>query len=61
MKIKYVGKYVDTCLIAEDREFINGYVVKKIYGKPLPVPYYEVFISEYFIDYRIHVNIRGRD
>jgi MoaA/NifB/PqqE/SkfB family radical SAM enzyme len=59
MKIKYFGKYVDTCLIAEDRKFINDYVVKKIYGKPLPVPYYEVFTSEDFIDYRIHVNIRG--
>jgi MoaA/NifB/PqqE/SkfB family radical SAM enzyme len=50
MKIKYFGKYVDTCLIAEDRKFINDYVVKKIYGKPLPVPYSEVFTSEDFID-----------
>lgn len=49
MKIKYFGKYVDTCLIAEDRNFINDYVVKKIYGKPLPVPYSEVFSSEDFI------------
>jgi len=30
LKIKYFGKYVDTCLIAEDRKFINDYVVKKI-------------------------------
>ena len=50
MKIKYFGKYVDTCLIAEDRKFINEYVVKKIYGKPLPVPYSEVFTSEDFIE-----------
>ena len=50
LKIKYFGKYVDTCLIAEDRQFINDYVVKKIYGKPLPVPYSEVFTSEDFID-----------
>ena len=50
MKIKYFGEYVDTCLIAEDRKFINDYVVKKIYGKPLPVPYSEVFTSEDFID-----------
>ncbi|OGW41236.1 MAG: hypothetical protein A2Y97_11290 [Nitrospirae bacterium RBG_13_39_12] len=49
LKIKYFGKYVDTCLIAEDRKFINDYVVKKIYGKPLPVPYAEVFTSEDFI------------
>ena len=46
LKIKYFGKYVDTCLIAENRKFINDYVVKKIYGKPLPVPYFEVFTNE---------------
>ena len=50
MKIKYFRKYVDTCLIAEDRKFINDYVVKKIYGKPLPVPYSEVFKDDDFID-----------
>ena len=50
LKIKYFGKYVDTCLIAEDRKFINDYVVNKIYGKPLPVPWSEVFTSEDFID-----------
>jgi MoaA/NifB/PqqE/SkfB family radical SAM enzyme len=49
-KIKYFGKYVDTCLIAEDRNFINDYERKKIYGKPTPVPYSEVFTSEDFID-----------
>ncbi len=50
MKIKYFGKYVDTCLMAEDRNFINNYVVKKIYGKPLPVDYSEVFTKEDFIE-----------
>ncbi len=50
LKLKYFGKYVDTCLIAEDREFINDYVVNRIYGKPLPVPYSEVFTSKDFID-----------
>ena len=54
LKIKYFGKYVDTCLIAEDRNFINDYVVKKIYGKPLPVPYTEVFSKEDFIDENRH-------
>jgi len=49
LKIKYFGKHVDTCLIAEDRKFINDIVVKKIYGKSLPVPYSEVFTSEDFI------------
>ncbi|MCM8796939.1 MAG: radical SAM protein [Candidatus Omnitrophica bacterium] len=46
LNIKYFGEHVDTCLIAEDREFINKYIVKKIYGKPLPVPWYEVFTEE---------------
>lgn len=46
LSIKYFGEHVDTCLIAEDRDFINNYVVKKIYGKPVPVPYYEVFTDE---------------
>jgi len=41
--IKYFGEYVDTCTIAEDRNFIRNYVAKKIYGKPVPVPWYEVF------------------
>lgn len=49
MKIKYFGRYIDTCLIAEDRKFINDYEAKKIYGKQLPVPYSEVFTSEDFI------------
>lgn len=49
MKIKYFGKHVDTCLIAEDRAFIGEYVVKKIYNKPLPVPWSEVFSDEDFI------------
>jgi MoaA/NifB/PqqE/SkfB family radical SAM enzyme len=50
MRIKYFGKYVDTCLIAEDRKFINDYLVKKIYGKPLPVPYSEVFNDANYIE-----------
>ena len=50
MKIKYFRNYIDTCLIAEDRKFINDYEAKKISGKPLPVPYTEVFTGEDFID-----------
>lgn len=50
MKIKYFGKYVNTCLVAEDRGFIEKYEVKKIYGKPLPVPCFEVFTDGDFID-----------
>lgn len=46
LDIKYFGEHIDTCLIAEDRDFINNYVVKKIYGKPLPVSYAEVFTDK---------------
>ena len=46
LDIKHFGEYVDTCLIAEDRNFINKYVVDRIYGKPLPVPCSEVFTNE---------------
>jgi MoaA/NifB/PqqE/SkfB family radical SAM enzyme len=50
MNIKFFGKYINTCLIAEDRKFINDYEAKKIYGKSLPVPCSEVFTREDFID-----------
>ncbi|BCS55972.1 radical SAM/SPASM domain-containing protein [Geobacter sp. SVR] len=46
MSIKYFGEHVDTCMIAEDREFIDKYVVNRIYGKPLPVSCSEVFNDE---------------
>ena len=46
MDIKYFGEYETTCLIAEDREFIDKYVVGRIYHKPLPVPSSEVFTQE---------------
>lgn len=43
MGIKFFGEHVDTCLIAEDLPFIKKYVAGHIYGKPVPVPYQEVF------------------
>jgi MoaA/NifB/PqqE/SkfB family radical SAM enzyme len=49
MKMKYFAKHIDTCLIAEDLEFIEEYEAKRIYGKPLPVPYKEVFKEEDFM------------
>ena len=48
MRIKFFGKRVDTCLIAEDREFISEYEAKKIYGKQVPVPCCKVFGPEDF-------------
>ena len=49
MKLKQFGEHCDTCMIAEDKKFINDYVVKKIYGKKLPVPYHEVFTREDYL------------
>ncbi len=46
LSIKYFGERIDTCFIAEDREFIQKYVVNRIYGKRLPVPCAEVFTDE---------------
>jgi MoaA/NifB/PqqE/SkfB family radical SAM enzyme len=46
LDIKYFGEHVDTCLIAEDRDFIDKHVAGRIYGKPLPVPCAEVFTGE---------------
>jgi len=46
LSIKYFGEHVDTCLIAQDRDFIDRYIVKRVYDKPLPVPYTEVFTDE---------------
>lgn len=46
MKIKWFGEWVDTCLIAEDRAFIDKYIVNHVYGNPLPVSYKEVFTDE---------------
>jgi MoaA/NifB/PqqE/SkfB family radical SAM enzyme len=48
MRIKYFGEYCGTCLVAEDVDFIQKYVAKT-YGKPLPVPYKEIFGNEDFI------------
>jgi MoaA/NifB/PqqE/SkfB family radical SAM enzyme len=46
LDIKFFGEYADTCWIAEDMPFIKKYVEGKIYNKPLPVPYEEVFTEE---------------
>lgn len=46
LNIKYFGEHVDTCTIAEDRDFINKYIVSRVYNKSLPVPCSEVFTDE---------------
>jgi MoaA/NifB/PqqE/SkfB family radical SAM enzyme len=50
MNIKYFGKHVNTCPIAESRPFIDKYIAGRVYGKPLPVPWNEVFFKEDLID-----------
>jgi MoaA/NifB/PqqE/SkfB family radical SAM enzyme len=46
LDIKYFGEWVETCLIAEDRDFIDKYIVDGVYGKPVPVDCREVFTQE---------------
>lgn len=46
LNIKYFGEHMETCLIAEDRNFINKFIVNGIYNKPLPVSYNEIFTDE---------------
>lgn len=53
LRIRHFGQYIDTCLIAEDRRFIKEYIVKRIYGRELPVPCSEVFTDEDFFDPKI--------
>lgn len=49
MKIGWFAKRYDTCLAAIDRKFIKEVEVAKLYGKPTPVPYNEVFTKKDFI------------
>ena len=42
MNIKWFGKHINTCLIAESRPFIDKYLVPT-YGKPLPVKWNEIY------------------
>lgn len=49
MKIKWFKNYYNTCLVAENHEFINTKLVPKIYGKSIPVRHEEVFGPEDYI------------
>ena len=42
MNIKWFGKHINTCLIAESRSFIDKYLVPT-YGKKLPVKWNEIY------------------
>lgn len=46
MEIKYFGEKIDICTIAQDMEFFKKYLEPKIYDKPIPVIYSEVFGEE---------------
>lgn len=45
-KIKWFGEYQNTCMVAEDRDFIEKYIKKGVYGKSLPVKCEDVFSKE---------------
>jgi MoaA/NifB/PqqE/SkfB family radical SAM enzyme len=46
LKLACFRGHVDTCLIAEDRHFIEKYEQGRITGKPVPVPCGEVFFDD---------------
>ncbi len=43
LDIKWFGERIDTCLIAENRDFIEKYIAGRVYHKALPVPCHKVF------------------
>jgi len=43
---KWFGEHIDNCPIANDRHFIDKYIAGRVYDRPLPVPYSEVFTEE---------------
>lgn len=49
MNIKYFGRHVNTCLIAESMPFIRKHI-EPTYGKPLPVAWTEMFSDDDLID-----------
>jgi MoaA/NifB/PqqE/SkfB family radical SAM enzyme len=50
MNVKFFGKHMSTCLIAENRRFIDKYIAKHVYGKSLPVAWNEVFAESDLIN-----------
>lgn len=46
LSFKYFGEKIDTCTIAQDRDFFKNVLEKKIYGKALPVLCEDVFGEE---------------
>lgn len=46
MKIKYFGEHHDECFLAQNKEWVKKYIEKPIYGKPVPVPYTDVFRND---------------
>lgn len=45
MKIKAFGLHTDKCLAGEDMDFIRN-KMEKTYGRPLPVPYQDIFTDD---------------
>ena len=46
MGIKYFGEHYNECFLAQDIPWVKKYVADKIYGKPVPVPWNDVFNDE---------------
>lgn len=46
LNIKWFGEHLDVCPIANDKHFIEKYIAGRVYDRPQPVPYREVFTEE---------------
>lgn len=46
LSIKYFGEHHDECFLAQNKDWIKKYVEDKIYGKPVPVSFTEIFSDE---------------
>jgi MoaA/NifB/PqqE/SkfB family radical SAM enzyme len=46
LSIKWFGEHIPDCSIANNRQFIEQYIAARVYDKPQPVPYSEVFTDE---------------
>ena len=46
LSIKYFGEHHDECFLAQNKSWVKKYVEDKIYGKPVPVAFTEIFGAE---------------
>jgi MoaA/NifB/PqqE/SkfB family radical SAM enzyme len=61
LSIKWFGEHVNNCPIATDRNFVDKYIATHVYGKPLPVPYSEVFNEDDKTRIPFNISLNNRE